>query len=63
MERRKIIQEHITTGSHQSRLPNWPIASDLAARSNLSALHSDRSLLSSKTMIRNISMLLFLMLN
>ncbi len=48
MERRKKIPEQIITDIHQSHLPKFSIAFDLAARSNPSAPHVDHSLLSRK---------------
>ena len=57
MERRKKIQEQITADIHQSDLPKFSIAFDLAAKSNSSALHVDCSLLSRKIIIRKIFIL------
>jgi hypothetical protein len=57
MDRRKKIQEQITANIYQSHLPKFSIAFDLAARSNSSASHVDRSLLSRKIIIRNIFIL------
>ena len=57
MERRTKIQEEITADIHQHNLPKFSIAFDLATRSNSSALHVDRSLLSRKIIIRNIFIL------
>ncbi len=57
MERRKKVPEQIIADIHQSHLPKFSIAFDLAARSNSSAPHVDHSLLSRKIIIRNIFIL------